>query len=248
MWNGIKNFSSEFNATNIDTLDDLPESPDGSILVVIPYLEYSNEELAKIEGFVDRGGILLLMDDYGYGNSVLGYLGVSPRFTNKPLLDPLFCYKNQYIPRITDFITEIKQSNIDVIMLNYATTLDNVMEAEAIAWSSSASFLDLNENGSQDQAEPKGPFPVAVEYQLGKGRLAIISDPSIVINTMVDRDNNYDFITYLIRYKQQSGGIIKPLRITGNHRFHICRRFQIYTEERSGHWLIITKLQSFMKR
>ncbi|MFC2004718.1 DUF4350 domain-containing protein [Chloroflexota bacterium] len=208
MWNGIRNFSSEFGADNIDFLDDLPDLPEESILVAIPYLEYSDEELSKVKRFVDNGGNLLLMDDYGYGNNILEYLGVDVRFTNKPLLDPLFNYKNQSIPRITDFAPEVKESDIDVIMLNHATTLTNVMESAAIAWSSSASFLDINENRVLDQGEPEGPFAVAAEVRLGKGTLSLISDPSIIINTMVGRDDNYDFIRYLTRDKGEQGEIL----------------------------------------
>jgi len=208
MWNGINEFSNEFSANQIDSLDDLPDLPEKAVLVAIPYLDYNDDELSKMKRFVDNGGTLLLMDDYGYGNSVLAYLGVSARFTNKPLLDPLFSYKNQSIPRITDFSLEVKESGIDVIMLNHATTLTNVIEPEAIAWSSSASFLDINENKSWDEGEPKGPFAVAAEFRLGKGTVALVSDPSIVINTMVGRDDNYDFIRYLTRHKGEGKGIL----------------------------------------
>ena len=208
MWNGIRNFSSEFSADNIDSLNDLPDLPEKAVLVAIPYLEYSDEELSNMKRFVNNGGTLLLMDDYGYGNSVLAYLGVSARFTNKPLLDPLFSYKNQSIPRITDFALGVKESDIDVIMLNHATTLTNATEAQAIAWSSSASFVDINENRAWDQGEPKGPFVVAAEFQLGKGTLALVSDPSIMINAMVGRDDNYDFIRYLTRHKGEQKGML----------------------------------------
>ena len=117
MWNGIRNFSSEFNADNIESLGELPDVAEETALMAIPYLDYNNEELSQLKRFVEDGGTLLLMDDYGYGNSVLAYLGVSVRFTNKPLLDPLFCYKNQWLPRITDLAPRVKESGIDVIVL-----------------------------------------------------------------------------------------------------------------------------------
>jgi len=197
MWNGIRNFSTEFGADNIDSLDKLPDLPRKAVLVAIPYVEYSDEELSQIKRFFDDGGTLLLMDDYGYGNSVLAYLGVGVRFANKPLLDPLFCHKNQWMPRITDFAPKVKESGIEVIMLNHATTITNAAESDVIAWSSRSSFLDTNENESWDEGEPKGPFPVAVEFRFGEGMLALASDPSIVINSMVGRDDNYGFIRYL---------------------------------------------------
>jgi hypothetical protein len=208
MWNGIKNFSSEFGVDNIESLDDLPDLPEKATMVTIPYLEYSDEELAQIKRFVENGGTLLLMDDYGYGNSVLAYLGVGVRFTSKPLLDPLFCYKNPWMPRITDFTPKVKEGGIDIIMLNHATTITNTAESEVIARSSSISFLDINENESWDEDEPKGPFPVAVEFHFGKGMVALASDPSIIINTMVGRDDNYDFARYLTHHKGEQEEIL----------------------------------------
>ncbi len=213
MWNGIRSFLSEFDASSIESLDDLPDLPEQTVLVAISYLDYSDKELSRVKRFVDDGGTLLLMDDYGYGNSVLAYLGVDVRFTNKPLLDPLFCYKNHWMPRITDFAPGVKESGIKVIVLNHATSLNNTVESEVVAWSSSASFLDLDENrvrdegepfldldenGALDEGEPKGPLAVAAEFRLGKGTLLLVSDPSVIINTMVGRDDNYDFIRYLL--------------------------------------------------
>ncbi len=198
MWNGIKNFSSEFNADTIESLDELPDIAENTVLVSIPYLGYSNEELLKLKGFIEDGGTLILMDDYGYGNSVLASLGVSVRFTNKPLLDPLFCYKNQWLPRITNLAPRVKENSVDVIVFNHATTLTDVEQTDVIAWSSNTSFLDINENESWDEDEPNGPFPVAAEIHFTKGTLTLVSDPSIIINSMAGRDDNYNFVKYLV--------------------------------------------------
>jgi len=208
MWNGISNFNNEFDTENIDLRDDLPESPEKALLVVIPYLDYSNDELAKINQFVGDGGTLLLMDDYGYGNRVLAYLDVSPRFSNKPLLDPLFCYKNQWLPRITHFAPEMMESGIYVIMLNHATALTNVKPEAVTVWSSGSSFLDMDEDETWDEDEPLGPFAVAAEFQLGKGMLTLVSAPSIIINTMLHRDNNHDFTRYLTRHNGEDKKVL----------------------------------------
>jgi len=205
MWNGIRAFSDNFSASNIESLNELPALPEQAVLVSIPYIDYTDEELLKMKRLVEDGGTLVLMDDYGYGNTVLDYLGINARFSNKLLLDPLFNYKNQSMPRINSFIPQVKESGVNIILLNHATILTDVAPSETIAWSSAASFLDINENDSWDGAEPKGPFPVAAEFQLGKGRLALVSDPSIMINSMVGRDDNYSFIRYLTRYEGEQG-------------------------------------------
>jgi hypothetical protein len=208
MWNGIRDFCSEFEADNIDSLDTLPAIPDQTTLISIPYLEYKKKELSKIKQFIIEGGTLLLMDDYGYGNEILEYLNLDIRFSGNPLLDPLFCYKNQWMPRITDMNSDIKDSGINVILLNHATILTDVQESHVLAWSSEASFLDIDEDESLGQGEDKGPFPIAAKLQFGKGTIIVISDPSIIISSMVDRDDNYLFIEYLTNHYGEEHGII----------------------------------------
>jgi hypothetical protein len=211
MWNGIKDFTSEFSANTIASLDDLPDLPEKTALVLIPYTEPTDEELTKVKQFVNDGGALLLMDDFGYGNSVLAYIGLPVRFSHKALLDPLFCYKNQWMPRINDFRPEIKESGIRAVMLNHGTALTNVEESQAIAWSSSSSFLDIDGNESWSQDEPKGPFPVAARFRFGKGTIAVVSDPSIMINSMVGRDDNYRFMEYLTSHNGERKSIVIDL-------------------------------------
>jgi len=198
MWNGIKDFQSEFNAVNIDSLVDIAEPAQGGVLIAIPYLPYADQDLSRIKQFVDAGGVLMVMDDYGYGNSILARFGDNIRFSNKPLLDPLFSFKNQWLPRITDFSPEVKAAGVNVLMLNHATALTITGEVNVAAWSSRASFLDLDENESKGEQEPAGPFPIAASFVCGRGKVIAVSDPSSLINSMVGRDDNHAFWKYLM--------------------------------------------------
>ena len=197
-WNGIRKFSDGYNAVNIGSLVELGDYKEGGVLVAIPDLDYSEDDLGRLKRYIDKGGTLLLMDDFGYGNSILAYLGLSARFSNRPLLDPLFCYRNQNLPRITDFDPRVKAAGIEAIVLNHPTTLIDVAGEQAIALSSPASFLDMDGSGNWSEGEPKGPFVVAAEIKLRKGMVYAVSDPSIIINTTFGRDNNEAFIKYLI--------------------------------------------------
>jgi len=161
-----------------------------------------------VERFVGSGGTLLLMDDYSYGNQVLSYLGMDVRFSNQPLLDPLFNIKNLQLPRITDFTPGVKEAGIDVIVLNHATALIDVLESDVIAWSSVSSFLDTDENEYWEEEEPLGPFPVAAQFQVKNGKVIVVADPSILINSVVDRDDNYTFINHLTSRNGQQQSIL----------------------------------------
>ncbi len=194
MWNGISRFSRDYHATNVDSLAP-SQMPDSGTLVAVPYLSYSVTDLEAIRAFVEKGGTLLLMDDFGYGNTVLEYLGIPERFSHQPLLDPLFCYKNPALPLITDFTPAIP--GVKEVLMNHASTLVSVPEEAVVARSSSSSFLDLNGNSVYDEGEPKGPFAVAAKVKVGDGIVALVSDPSTAINSMVSRFDNRAFIDAL---------------------------------------------------
>jgi len=207
-WNGARELYQELGAEVIESFDELPAVPEKTVLMAIPYAEYTDAELAALDRFVDRGGTLLLMDDFGHGNTVLASLGLSIRFSGQPLLDPLFCYKNRWLPRATRITGTSGSDRIDVLMLNHATVLSDVDTETVLAWSSSSSFLDTDGNELRDEGEPGGPLPVAAEIGVGEGRVAVVSDPSIAINSMIGRDDNYNFIKYLTRCEGGEGRLL----------------------------------------
>ena len=208
LWNGLAGFSGEYKASCLDSATQLPRLPQGKVLLSIPYLSYTEEELTELKRFVTRGGRLILMDDYGQGNEVLEYLGLQMRFSGKPLLDPLFCYKNPRLPRITDFAPGVRKAGVKSVVFNHATILTNMGAGEVLAWSSDRSFLDLNGDEKWSPAEPKGPFPVAAKLKVGKGEFLLVSDPSILINSMIGKDNNRSFLEYLMGYNIEPGGLL----------------------------------------
>lgn len=198
LWNGIRIFNHDFGVRQLDSLQDLPEKPGKYVLLTLPYQDYNTEDLTRLKQFVENGGTLLLMDDFGYSNSILQYLGVNVRFDHNIMLDPFFCYRNPNLPRITDFTSGASDSGMKLLVLNHATVLSGVESYQVLAWSSDLSFLDMDIDGTWNAEEPKGPFAVAAEIRYGKGYLELVSDPSVLINTMVNRSDNYRFMSYLI--------------------------------------------------
>ena len=193
-WNGTKNISSSYPVSPLQSLSDLPSSPQGSTLILIPYLNFTPAELEELNSFVTQGGILILADDYGYGNQILKYLGFKVRFSGQPLLDPLSNHKNKWFPRIFHLKSSLLTSNIEGLVFNHATCLTNVETADALALSSTFSFLDLNGDQTWQEDEPTGPLPVISHHNLGSGQIILIADPSLFINSMETMESNYNFI------------------------------------------------------
>ena len=203
-WNGAKDTNSFLPMSPLHSLDELPAVVHETTLLVIPYLDFTNSELKKLSDFVNRGGNLILADDFGFGNHALDYLGLEARFAGQPLLDPVYYYINPSFPRIIDIKPTPITGDVEVLTLNHATGLHNIEEDEAAAISSLFSFLDENGNGKKDELEATGPLPVISQHSLGNGTVILISDPSIFINSMNDIGNNDVFLMNLSAFTTSS--------------------------------------------
>lgn len=193
-WNGIRDIRAEYQVQPLDSLADLPSSPDGATLLVIPYLSCTSTELEHLNYFVSRGGRLIIADDYGHGNQILEYLGLKVRFSGQILLDPLVNYKNKHFPRIIHLQPDPLTENTDELVFNHATSLTNITADNALALTSPFSFLDYNGNGAREDSEPTGPLPVISRHELGSGQVILVSDPSLFINSMEKIAGNDGFI------------------------------------------------------
>jgi len=195
-WNGLSILSSEVNLVKLTSLSYLKEvsARNYLLLIVAPDKEFTLNEVECIRDFLARGGVVVVADDFGYANDLLSKLGV-PLFLNGNILaDPVFRYKSSYLPKLI-FIDK-KLLNVSSLQLNYATFIEigNSSSARVLAWSSCYSFVDLNENRDYDEGEPKGRFPVIVEVDFGKGKIVLIADSSVFINSMILMEDNLKLI------------------------------------------------------
>jgi hypothetical protein len=198
-WNGLSTLDSTLNATVISNFNALPSNSNQSALLLIPYEPFSVSELSELNSYVLNGGTLVVLDDYGFGNQVLSGAGLSMRFNGEPLLDPLYNYKNEWLPKITDFAVSPLTANVSSLVLNHATCLNGTSDATVLAFSSGFSFLDLKGSGTYESNDPNGPFPYAAYQRVGQGYVVAVADPSIMINSMITMGNNLLFIENIVK-------------------------------------------------
>ena len=196
-WNGLRSFESQFQITLLESLSTLPKGPQGSVLVVIPYLRVDDADVARLRSYLEGGGVMILADDYAYGNSVLEGLGVEARFIDAPLIDPLFNYRTAYFPLATKLAPSSLTDGVSSIALNYAGTL-KADGLTVVASSSAFSYLDLNSDGARDGGDPLGPLPVVGHITIGRGNLILLSDPSVFIDAMLGAGDNSQFVRNLL--------------------------------------------------
>lgn len=212
-WNGLETFTTKFDVHPLDSMDELPPNPGGTALIVIPYKPFVGKDLEDLRNYVSKGGTLLIFDDYAYGNQILSHLGLDLRFTGKPLLDPLFNYRNEWLPRITTFSDFAQGKGLNSIVLNHGSTLNNTSQITVLAWSSRFSYLDFNCNSTYDQDEPKGPLPIAAYGKMGEGYVVAVSDSSILINSMTEMDDNVIFVRIMLNLRESTRIYIDRLHL-----------------------------------
>lgn len=173
--------------------EELDLDPTASALVIIgPGKTFSEADGRKVGDFVREGGRLLLADDFGTANTLLESMGATSRFSGQLLMDlayekkPEFsvCFDLRPDP-VTDGVRTILLNHPSSIVVNSTTT-------QVIAYSSAASWLDVNENRDQEWGEPRGPFPLLAREHMGTGEIMLLSDPSVLINGMNEYMNNSD--------------------------------------------------------
>ena len=172
-------------------LSELDLDPIGSALAIIgPSVPFTAAEGEIVSDFVAQGGVLLLADDFGTGNSLLAGMGATSRFSGSLVMDLAFDKKPEFCVCF-DIRSDPLTKNVTSVLLNYPSSITvNSSTTQVVAWSSVASWLDLNDNLTQEWSEPKGPFAILAKERLGEGTIVLLSDPSVLINGMGEHLDN----------------------------------------------------------
>jgi hypothetical protein len=189
-WNGMSDASREFHIRPLTDVGGLPSDSRGTVVVVIPSRPPQPKHLQAIRRFVEGGGVLILLDNFGSGNDALMVLGSAIRFSGRLLADPLFNLKNSRLPRIRDFAPSPLTVGVQELIFNHATVLTSITATQAAATSSPVSYLALNPTGQRDEGTPRGPFPVLALEPHKEGYVVAVSDSSILINSMLPQADN----------------------------------------------------------
>lgn len=204
-WNGLKTLKNITNATYITSITQLKQiiTPQQiTVLILGPEKPFTTQEAQTIKEILEKGATILVADDFGQANTLLKQLEIPCKFTQHLLVDPIFYYKNQKLPKIFHIEKTTWTKNIEELTLNYATTLNITSpEIKILATSSKYSYLDININNQWDPEEPKGNQPILAQTNIKEGTLLLLSDPSIFINSMINKSNNTQLLKNIIEGK-----------------------------------------------
>ncbi|RLE42206.1 hypothetical protein DRJ16_05155 [Candidatus Woesearchaeota archaeon] len=193
LWNGASKIREIYGFEYIH-LSDLRLIPPNSIVFIFPSQPINRDQSKVLAEFLDMGGIIVLMDEYGYSNGFLYFIGSEINVTFHLLRDPLYKWRSSELPYAWISLGDKTLK----ICLNYASTLQ-VGNGRVLGLSSYFSFLDEDLDGLHDADEPAGRMCNAASCRHGKGLLIVFSDSSVFLNSMLDLGENRHLLEELIK-------------------------------------------------
>ncbi|USH00467.1 DUF4350 domain-containing protein [Thermococcus argininiproducens] len=189
-WNGASNFGRLLYEegkimpviTSYNSFD-LGER-EGVLIILGPDLSYSSLEIEEIKKFLDNGGTLVLIDDFGTGNDILRGLNLTARFVGIVPID-VFYSKNYNFPELVRILDPQLSVGVDKLVLNVPSA---IVGAEGSIYTSKVTVMGNNQR----------QLPIMSELEYGNGKIILFSDPSVFINDMFEK--NEPFIRNFVRY------------------------------------------------
>jgi hypothetical protein len=193
-WNGLSAFYNTYHPVRMEyyiELDALYNPGNSTLFIIGPYKEFTEGEVSSISRYIGRGGTLVLADDFGTGNNVLESLGMEVRFDSELLSDPIFREKNKFMPRASASLP-----GLGYIVLNYPTVLRGVDEGFVSVWSSPLSHI--SEQGISSSMLYDS-YPIMASIPVSSGKVVVLSDSSVFINSMLEMGDNQELLGSLAR-------------------------------------------------
>jgi hypothetical protein len=192
-WNGTSRFFSDLDRQHsvmIRESTQLASYRNNALLLIIaPSRLPTSTEITAYQSFLDHGNTIVLADDFGTGREILQRIG--SRITILP--GNLSSIDRQYADPYTIVVyrttNETSVENSPAIIMNRAAPLEG---GEPLMMTSVMSWVDANGDRRINSGEVMGKFAVISAEEISRGRIVVISDPSIFINSMQDLDEKWD--------------------------------------------------------
>lgn len=206
-WDG----TSEFRATVADDPEtelmlaaetaqyDEVEPTETVAFVLAPDEQYGNGDVARVRQFVENGGTLVVMENFGDpGNTLLADIGARARIDGQLVRDERNHDEAPTMPIATRSAAgnHTLTTGVEQLTLNYAATIEP-NNATVLVRTSEFSYRTESEEATLADDTELASYPVATVEDVDNGTVVAVSDPSIVINVMLDRPDNAAFVQHL---------------------------------------------------
>lgn len=204
-WNGTSEVRSVATEDGIETTIVVDTSAYESVpanetmaLVLAPDSAYRPAEILRVSQFVRQGGTLVVADDRPrHTNPLLDGVGASARLGNRSLFDVRSNYLTPAMPVATGVADRPPVKGVESLTLNHATVVESNRATVLINTSENA-YVDTDGNRQFSGNETLESRPVVTIERVGEGRVVVVSDASVFINSMLSRSGNRQFVRGLL--------------------------------------------------
>lgn len=172
--------------------------PEDSVAVVLsPDRPYGDREVGDLRGYLADGGTVVVAEDFGpHGNDLLAALGADARVDGRQLRDERHNFRSPALPVATNVTGPPAEAGVEQLTLNHGTAVEPG-NATVLVRSSGFAYLDTDGDEELDDDEALASSPVVTSEPVGDGTVVVVSDPSLLINAMLDREGNRRFVEWL---------------------------------------------------
>lgn len=162
--------------------------------VVAPDDAYTGPDADRVESFVADGGTLVVFENFGDGgNALLRSVGADARVDGRLLRDERYYYRGPKMPVATGVKNHSVTNGSSRLTLNHATAV-NPGSNETTVLVTTSNVASLGDEDAAIENGTIGAHPVATAEPVGDGRVIVVGDPSIVINSMLSQPDNAAFV------------------------------------------------------
>ncbi|MFB6163054.1 MAG: DUF4350 domain-containing protein [Halococcoides sp.] len=200
-WNGTSEFralaADHGQATLITEGTYTRLDPDRSVVVVLaPTEAYYARSGRALQSYLNQGGTVVVAGDRGRPADWLVQNLTDYRLNRTPVRDLASYTKGPALPLVHP-PADRPIDGVESVATNLPASIENVPPEKRMLVTSATAYRDADGDAHPDDSEPLGPFTVAASQSVGDGRVIVLADPSVVIDSMIDRADNRAFVTTL---------------------------------------------------
>lgn len=172
-------------------LDRLPLDAAGSTLLIVgPSVDYTWEDAWRVRSFLEQGGRVVVMDDFGTANSLLQNISAPITILHTALCQDIEYYKKPAFPVVNRVASSSLTANVSRLVFNHPAPLQVSGDAEVLARTTAMGWLDADGSGNVSGGERFGSYPLIARAAWGNGELFVVGDADLAINAMQGQGDN----------------------------------------------------------